>query len=124
MSQVENSLDGLGRIVTEIEAVARRADQRLVHDISKLRSAYVDEVTRLFVAMQGDLRLKQNPELAVAFEARFMEMRHRIGVLQAQWRMPDIAADPDGYASAIRNISDLSAPVRQWAKAELAKIAA
>lgn len=103
-----------------MQEAARTAGDRAVRDIVRLRTRFATLVAEMMGAIKADDRLRNKPEFARDFEARFFEMRQALAQHQAKWRSANIDEDAAGYRRSTDELGRKQDAFYNWAKNALA----
>ena len=91
-------------------------------DMVRLRTKFATLMADAVAAMHQDERLKANPPVRREFETKFFNFRQRLAQHQAEWRMSEVAKDPEGYKKSVEEVNTLQGEFYDFANSELPKL--
>jgi hypothetical protein len=119
MAEIENTLDKMDRINSDIYVAIRRTDKDRNKDLLALRGQFAAETGNLIRLIATDSRLSARRDVAEDMSNRLFEVRQKLAQHQAKWRSVSIDENYAQYLSATNEVNSEIKDYLRWAKGML-----
>ena len=119
MAEIENTLDKMDRINSDIYVAVRRTDKDRNRDLLNLRGQFAAETGNLIRLIATDSRLAARRDVADDMSNRLFEIRQKLAQHQARWRSVNIDENYAEYLSATNSMNSEIKDYIRWAKGAL-----